>query len=117
MSQSNFYRPVFVLHYDGSIKETTFGQYLSDYWNDETTSPRGIENRRFVKAVLLNEEGKVEQSAYSDTEFYGNDESNIKHAVYSWGIGGRGPARIDSIIYDTEEEPTMIFWQGLSMIT
>lgn len=103
MSQSKYNQAVFVMTEEG-IEQMTYAEYLCMYHNDETTSPRGIENRRFVKAVLLDEEGEIIESSREVADFYGYSEDLVKYAVYTWGVRGRGPAKLDSELFDTEEE-------------
>jgi hypothetical protein len=108
---TNFQSPVFVA--TDTIEEMTYAEYLREHWNDNTTSPRGVENRRQI-ASILTENGKIVDHSLNDRDGLVPDaDQQKKWAVYSWGAGGRGPAKLDSEIFATEEEAENDILKGM----
>lgn len=109
----HFQQPVWFFNYEGEIETSTLGDFLAEYWNDETTSPRGVENREQVASVLV-EDGDVVTYSLNDRDGLCPDTDQVKMwAVYSWGSGGRGPAKMVSELYDTEEEAQVRILEGM----
>jgi hypothetical protein len=67
--------------------EMTYGDYLGQYWSDETTTPNGVAPRLFI-----------DQIDWSDESGY-----RSVYDLRSWGVNGRGPSRSIET-FDTEEE-------------
>lgn len=106
-----------------NIKEMSYRSYLEENWNDETTTPEGVANRRQVRAIILDRDGflvdysKDESNLNPDfyTESEETDENGaiiksayvpeIKWGLFTWsGAHGSGPFKWNGDSYDSEEE-------------
>lgn len=71
----------------GAIEESDLYSYLREYWCDDTTSPRGVEPRIFIKEI--------------HNELAMDTEENITYELREWLPNGTS-ILIQS--FDTEEE-------------
>jgi hypothetical protein len=120
--KTNFEEIVYVVN-GLKIEEMTYGSYLNDYWNDETTTPEGIANRTQVRAILLDSDGYLVDYSRDESnlspDFYSEPEKidedgnvtksayipEIKYGLFTWsGAHGSGPLKWNGDSYDTEEE-------------
>lgn len=96
---------------NGKIESDTYENFLCNFWNDETTTPRGVGNREFTQAVTVNEINEVIERANYSEDLTMTEGNEVKFAIYTWGSGGRGPASLVEI-FDTEEEATVSILEG-----
>lgn len=111
----DFQNTVWFFNNQGKIETSTYAEFLSEYWNDETTSPRGCENREQIASFILDSEDEVITWSMNDCDNLIADEEEgeqLKWGVRSWGSGGRGPSKLVSELFDTEEEAEARILEG-----
>jgi len=94
---------------DYKIEEMTFGEYLEEFWNDETTTPEGVANRTQVRAMIIGNNGELlDYDRYEDNldvKKYKKEGGRLKYGTFTWsGAHGSGPLRWNGDVYDTYEE-------------
>jgi hypothetical protein len=103
--------PVYIVE-DEKVVKTTMKEYLEDYWNDETTTPKGVANRKQVRAILIGRNGELLNYSCDkddlDPEYYKDEygwKPDIKYGTFTWtGAWGNGPFVWNRDEYDTWEE-------------
>lgn len=111
----DFQYPVWYFDYDGKIETSTYEAFLREYWADETTSPRGCENREQVSSFLIDSEDEIIDWSMNDKDNLTTDESGgeqLKWGIRSWGSGGRGPSRLVSELFATNDEAQVRILEG-----
>lgn len=104
------------------IESLTFKEYLNQYGIDYCTSPRGVEDRNFIrektdivyrhidsfhsdggKLVLITESdyNDLEDEEKSQYEYYG--EYVTEYQIWNWGPNGNNP-RKTGCVFDNEED-------------
>lgn len=78
-----------IINGDNQIEAMTMAEYLTEFWSDQTTSPRGVQPRLHV----------VEASKWDD-EMQGDVPV---YQVWTWGLAGNNPAYTGKK-FDTMEE-------------
>lgn len=108
---SDFQHNIFVIQ-NNTIHQMTYEEYLNEYWSDETTSPRGVENRQQIAAVLFDENNDVLTYSLNNRDnLTPNDNETLKFALYNWGpSGNRGQLIYE--FFDTEEEAYIKLLEG-----
>lgn len=96
---------------NGKIESNTYENFLCEFWNDETTTPRGVGNREFTQAVTVNDLNEVIERANYSEDLTMTEDNIVKFAIYTWGSGGRGPATLLEI-FDTEEDAAVSILEG-----
>jgi hypothetical protein len=106
---------------DGEIIKSTYREYLNEFGQDLTTSPRGIADRlhtREVKEQLMkhittgveiweseyNELDEEDQANYSY-----NGETVKEWQMWSWGVGGNNPYHCGPD-FDNEEDAELYYY-------
>lgn len=75
-NETRFDAMIFVVFNDNEIEEMTWGEYLSEYFSDETTSPRGVEPRLHIREFKVPYDMSIEDEF---DEFHDlNDEVRLK---------------------------------------
>lgn len=108
----DFQFPVWYFNFEGKIETMSYDEFLVEFWNDETTSPRGVENREQIASVIVEDDEIIEYSLNDRSNLTPDEGQELKWAVYSWGTGGRGPAKKVSELFDTEEESQVRILEG-----
>lgn len=108
----DFQNTVWYYNNEGTIESSTYGEFLTEFYNDDTTSPRGIENREQIASVIIEDGDIVEYSLNDRNNLTPEEGQELKWAIYSWGSGGRGPAKLISEYFDTEEEAQVRILEG-----
>lgn len=96
----------------------TYGDYLREYWSDETTTPNGIAPRLFVAEIehgdeyiitdrddIYNSREEAEDAANADGIPLSRiiSHTGMTYEVRSWGVNGSGPSRLLET-FDNKEE-------------
>lgn len=110
----------------------TYGDYLREYWSDETTSPNGIAPRYHVRAVSRSAVYGIaecvgswdtyedaleaaEDGGYSaDRIMSSEDDELFDYQIWSYGLCGNHPSYTGEV-YDTEDAAKLAIydhWQG-----
>lgn len=103
-NKEGYKQKVYVIEDDFAIIEMTYSDYLHEYWSDLVTSPRGVEHRRQVASVLVDENGYVYDYSLNDLDSFSTNYENAKWGVFTWGVRGSAPIKLCSYVFDTEEE-------------
>lgn len=109
--KSKYEFPVYIIEGD-KINEMTMKEYLERYWNDETTTPEGRDNRTQVRGILLGRNGELldyyRDEDSIDLEYYEDEDGwvpEIKYGTFTWtGANGNHPFRWNGDEYDTFDE-------------
>lgn len=87
-----------IINGDNQIEAMTMAEYLTEFWSDQTTSPRGVQPRLHVV-----EASKWDEEMEGDVPVY---------EVWTWGLVGNNPAytgrSCDSM--DEAEDYIMACW-------
>lgn len=112
-TSTDFNQQVWFFNYQGEIETSTYAKFLKEYWADETTSPRGCENREQVCSFIIENGDIVQYSINNSDGLLPDADQELKWGVRSWGIGGRGPSSLVSELFDTEEEAETRILEGM----
>lgn len=104
MEIKEYQNEIYVVDPDGNIETMTYQYFLEDYCQDETTSPRGVENRRQVCSIIEDENGNVFQMSINNRAGLQAGEGELlKWGIWDWGVGGNHGHLLNDR-FDTEEE-------------
>jgi hypothetical protein len=77
MTQINtFDRTVYVVQ-GSEIETMTYGEYLREYFADETTSPRGVEPRLFIREAFTGEDEQDACNLFELRKWWPNGSSSL----------------------------------------
>jgi hypothetical protein len=104
--KSKYEFPVYVID-RGEIIQMSMMEYLERYWNDDTTTPEGVDNRTQVRVIVLGRNNELldyfRDEDSIDIDFY--EDAIIKYGTFTWtGAGGNGPFKWNMDEYDSWEE-------------
>ena len=104
---ADFQNEVFIINSNNEVESMTYESYLNEYHSDETTSPRGVENRIQLASVLIDADGEIITYSLNDRDGLIADENEgeeLKWALYNWGVGGNKGSLERNYLYDSEED-------------
>lgn len=97
MTQSQLNQSGFIfLTSELSIQPMTYREYLNEYGKDETTTPRGIGDRMFIREAVI------------DTDEEGDEVKEWQ--VCTWGVGGNNFSHCGPD-FDNEEDAELYYYE------
>lgn len=106
----DFQHKVYIINHNNEVEEMTYADYLNEFWSDETTSPRGVENRLHIREVEVSCDCSDEDE---DGVILHEDDCNdgaTEYQVWTWGVGGNHPRYVET--FETEEEAEVSILEG-----
>lgn len=122
MTQEQLNQVIFYCDYTNKeVIETSYQDYLDEFGSDETTSPRGVEERlhiREIEEMTMKHVATGEmiwESDYNDLDEAEQDPYNYfgectkEWQVWSWGVGGNHP-HYTGTSFDNEVDAEMFLY-------
>ncbi len=128
MTQEQLNAVVFYIQ-NGEIVESTYKQYLNEYGQDLTTSPRGVEDRMHIREINKGYEylNKTNNKLISEEEYdqltdeLTGDELKefiknhsacevFEYQIWSWGVNGNHP-HYTGTSFDNEEDAELYYYE------
>lgn len=106
----DFQNNVYIINHKEQVEEMTYADYLNEFWSDETTSPRGVENRLHIREVEVSCDCSDEDE---DGVILHEDDCNdgaTEYQVWTWGVRGNHPRYVET--FETEEEALVSILEG-----